>query len=231
MTQTTKQLIDLNNKKREQLNEEDLEVYEDFLLYVRTDLRVSEHETEVILNDVLDHLLEATSNGRSAIEFFGHDVKGHADEILEELPNESNKAIMNMIVMGMVYFYSIYFITSGIAGIFADYKTSLLSLISMLIIVPIAGFFIVKALFRIIQKYIFDKSKYKMLKESLYGGIIVGIIPAIIIIGPNIAFGDMTKVYIPWWLYIIVGVAIYGIYKLIGSNKKEGVGQKSHFNK
>ncbi|UTI85476.1 hypothetical protein NIT60_01840 [Mammaliicoccus sciuri] len=40
--------------------EADLEVYEDFLLYVRTDLRVNEHESEVILMDVLDHLLEAS---------------------------------------------------------------------------------------------------------------------------------------------------------------------------
>lgn len=69
MSRTTKQLVKENNEKRRQLNEADLEVYEDFLLYVRTDLRVNEHESEVILMDVLDHLLEAVSNGTTAIEF------------------------------------------------------------------------------------------------------------------------------------------------------------------
>lgn len=220
MTRTTKQLIDENNIKRKQLNEEDLEVYEDFLLYVRTDLRVSEHETEVILMDVLDHLLEATSHGTSAIEFFGHDVKGHADEILKELPNESNKAIMKMVMMGVAYFYSIYFIFSGIAGIFADYKTPIISMLSLLILVPIAGFFIVKILFNIIQRYIFDKSKYKTLKETAYAGILVGVIPAILILTPNIIFKDMMKVYIPWWIFILIGIVIFGLYKMSQNKTK-----------
>ncbi|RIL51300.1 DUF1129 family protein [Mammaliicoccus fleurettii] len=220
MTSTTKQLIDENNTKRKQLNEEDLEVYEDFLLYVRTDLRVSEHETEVILMDVLDHLLETTSHGTSAITFFGHDVKGHADEILEELPNESNKAIMKMVMMGVAYFYSIYFIVSGIAGIFADYKTPIISMISLLILVPIGGFFIVKILFNIIQRYIFDKSKYKTLKETVYAGLLVGVIPALLILTPNIIFKDMMKVYIPWWIFMLIGIAIFGLYKMSQNKKK-----------
>ncbi|MGK9044405.1 DUF1129 family protein [Mammaliicoccus vitulinus] len=219
MARTTKQLIDENNDKRKQLNEEDLEVYEDFLLYVRTDLRVSEHETEVILMDVLDHLLEAVSHGSSAIEFFGHDVKGHADEILEELPNESNKAVMKMVMMGVAYFYSVYFIISGIVGIFVDYKTPLISTLLFLILVPIGGFFIIKMLFKIIQRYIFDKSHYKKIKETAYAGLLVGVIPAILILVPNIIFKDMMRIYIPWWIYLVIGIAIYSVYKI---SKKKG---------
>ncbi|GGI03306.1 DUF1129 family protein [Mammaliicoccus vitulinus] len=220
MARTTKQLIDENNDKRKQLNEEDLEVYEDFLLYVRTDLRVSEHETEVILMDVLDHLLEAVSHGSSAIEFFGHDVKGHADEILEELPNESNKAVMKMVMMGVAYFYSVYFIISGIVGIFADYKTPLISALSLLILVPIGGFFIIKMLFNIIQRYIFDKSQYKKFKETAYAGLVVGVIPAILILVPHIIFKDMMRVYIPWWIYLVIGIAIYTVYRISKKNEQ-----------
>nr|WP_263314047.1 DUF1129 domain-containing protein [Mammaliicoccus sp. Marseille-Q6498] len=219
MTKPVKQLIDENNTKRKQLNEEDLEVYEDFLLYIRTDLRVNEYDSEVILIDVLDHLLEATKDGTSAIEFFGHDVKGHADEILKELPNESNKTIMNMVLMGVAYFYSVYFIISGIVGIFVDSKTSILSMVSLLILMPIGGYFIVKALFKIIQRYIFDKSKNKQFKEMVYAGIVVGIIPAILFLLPNLLFKNMTLVYIPWWIYLIVGIAIYALYKMTKKKK------------
>lgn len=220
MSRTTKQLIKENNEKRKQLNETDLEVYEDFLLYVRTDLRVNEHESEVILMDVLDHLLEAVSNGTTAIEFFCHDVKGHADDILNELPNESNKAILKMVGMGVAYFYSIYFVITGIVGIFVDYKTPLISTLFLLLIVPIGGFFIVKALFNIIQRYIFDKSKYKKIKESAYAGLLVGVIPAVLILVPNLVFKDMMKVYIPWWIFLILGIAIYVIYKVMKRQPK-----------
>ncbi|GGI39321.1 DUF1129 family protein [Mammaliicoccus stepanovicii] len=212
-------LIQENNLKRKQLNEEDLQVYEDFLLYIRTDLRVNEYDSEVILNDVLDHLLEATSHGMSAIEFFGHDVKAHADEILQELPNESNKAIMNMVLLGVSFFYFVYFAASGIAGIFTEYKTSILSLVSMLIIVPIGGVFIIKTLFSIIQNHIFDHSKYKNIKEMAYSGIVVGVIPALLIILPNVLFKDMTQVYIPWWVYLILSIGCYLLYRTIKSKK------------
>lgn len=220
MSRTTKQLINENNKKRKQLNEADLEVYEDFLLYVRTDLRVNEHDSEVLLLDVLDHLLEAVSNGTSAIEFFGHDVKGHADDILDELPNESNKAILKMVGMGVAYFYSIYFVVTGIVGIFVNYKTPLISTLFLLIIMPIGGFFIIKALFKIIQRYIFDKSKYKNIKESAYAGLLVGAIPAILILVPNLVFKDMMKVYIPWWVFLLLGLAIYATYKIMKRQPK-----------
>lgn len=218
MSKTTKQLIEENNYKRESLNKEDLKVYEDFLMYLRTDLRVNDHKTEEVLLDVLDHLLEATSNGVTAKEFFGNDVKGHADAILAELPDESTKTIIKMITMGLAYFYAVYLIASGIATIFLKNETSLLAVFWIMIIMPILGFFIIKALFKSIQKYIFNRSKYTWLKESIVGGLLIGIIPAIIVILPYILFNDMYNVYIPGWILIIIGVAIYATYKLLNKN-------------
>ncbi|PSC78642.1 hypothetical protein C6576_06500, partial [Mammaliicoccus sciuri] len=71
-----------------------------------------------------------------------------------------------------------------------------------------------------IQRYIFDKSKYKKIKESAYAGLLVGVIPAILILVPNLVFKDMMKVYIPWWIFLILGIAIYAIYKVMKRQPK-----------
>lgn len=55
----TKRLIEENNQKRKLLSDGNLELYEDFLIYIRTDLRVAEHEGEELLMELLDHMLEA----------------------------------------------------------------------------------------------------------------------------------------------------------------------------
>lgn len=219
-TRTTKQLIEDNNIKRKQLNEEDLKVYENFLLYLRTDLRVSEHETEVILMDVLDHLLESVSNGSSAIEFFGHDVKGHADEILKALPNESRKAIFKMLYMGISYFYSIYFIITGLVLIFTNSKTPIISTLLLIIMVPIGGYIIIKLLFSGIQRYIFDQTKLKQYKEMLYSGVVVGILPALLMLVPYMIFKNKMLMDVPGWVFIALGLIIFIVYKLMKKKTK-----------
>ncbi|MGO1759456.1 MAG: hypothetical protein ACTHY0_07050, partial [Mammaliicoccus vitulinus] len=77
----------------------------------------------------------------------------------------------------------------------------------------------IKMLFNIIQRYIFDKSQYKKFKETVYAGLVVGVIPAILILVPNIIFKDMMRVYIPWWIFLVIGIAIYSVYKI---SKKNG---------
>src|SRR5690606_34397904 len=88
----TDELIEQNNNKREDLNEENLAVYEDFLVYVRTDLRIDEHASEEVLMDLLDHLLEGQQYGKSAAEVFGSNPKAYADELIENLPREKKRS-------------------------------------------------------------------------------------------------------------------------------------------
>lgn len=69
----SQELIKLNNKKREKLNEENLKYYEDMLVYLRLSFLKSEQETEELLNELLDHLLEAQEEGKDFTEVFGDD--------------------------------------------------------------------------------------------------------------------------------------------------------------
>ncbi|WP_054707371.1 hypothetical protein [Bacillus sp. JCM 19041] len=58
-----KELIDENGQLREQLTEENKQVYEDMLLYIRTDLRIAEYESEQILLELLTHMLDTQAKG------------------------------------------------------------------------------------------------------------------------------------------------------------------------
>lgn len=84
----TKALIQENNDKRELLTGDNKKMYEDFLVYLRTDLRIDEYQGEEILMEILNHLLEAQADGVDADEIFGNNPKGFADELIAELPSE-----------------------------------------------------------------------------------------------------------------------------------------------
>ncbi len=63
------------DEKRKELTEENRKVYEDMLTYLRLSYNKSERETEEILLELLNHLLEAQKAGKSA------------EEILALIPN------------------------------------------------------------------------------------------------------------------------------------------------
>jgi DNA-binding ferritin-like protein (Dps family) len=83
-----KDLIQLNNKKRKQLNEHNEAYYDKMLVYIRSHLTISEQQSEELLMELLDHLLEAQSNGKTAEEVFGDDPKAYCDELIRQLPKE-----------------------------------------------------------------------------------------------------------------------------------------------
>lgn len=85
-----KDLIKENNEKRELLNEENREDYEEMLSYTRLTSK-SEQQTEEILMELLDHLLVAQEEGKTAKDIFGEDLKAYCDELISELPKETRK--------------------------------------------------------------------------------------------------------------------------------------------
>ncbi|MFD1019282.1 DUF1129 family protein [Thalassobacillus hwangdonensis] len=88
-----KDLIHENNKKRKLLTEENEEYYSNMMLYIRTDIMKSEQQVEELLMELLDHLLEAQEEGRSAEDVFGDDPKAYCKEMLKQLPKETGKSL------------------------------------------------------------------------------------------------------------------------------------------
>lgn len=118
----TMELIKENNHKRELLTTENKKIYEELLLYIRTDLRVDEHVAEELLMDLLDHLIEAQANGRDAQDLFGNSLEVYADELIANMPTENKRSIIlffTTFVLGLAGWFSISFgILNGLISIF-----------------------------------------------------------------------------------------------------------------
>ena len=54
---STAQLTKENNVKALRLNNTDREIFENYMTYVRADLRVNPHDSELMLNRTLKHLI------------------------------------------------------------------------------------------------------------------------------------------------------------------------------
>lgn len=113
-----KELAELNNEKRKQLTKENLDYYENLLLFVRLSITKSDQEMEEILAELLDHLLEAQEQGKTAEDIFGDDPKAYADSIVGELPRMMSKEWGLVALMAICYFFACSAIISGIFALF-----------------------------------------------------------------------------------------------------------------
>lgn len=109
-------MIRLNNEKRKQLNEINKTYYDDMLIYIRTNAMKSEQQTEEVLLELLDHLLEAQAEGKTAIDVFGEDLKAYCDEVIEEIPGEKSSKSLSFIGFLLVDLAAIAMLTFGILG-------------------------------------------------------------------------------------------------------------------
>lgn len=88
-----KKLIEENNRKRAMLTKENEKFYSDMLLYIRLQLSLSEQQSEEVLMEMLDHLLDGQEEGKTARDIFGPDPKTYADEIIAQLPREDMRSV------------------------------------------------------------------------------------------------------------------------------------------
>lgn len=111
-----KDIIEMNNQKREQLNKENLVYYEDMLLYIRLSSSKSERDTEEILLELVEHLLQAQDEGRTAKDVFGDNLKEYCRELIEEIPSETRKEQLRFSAYIVLQFLAIFSFINGIIG-------------------------------------------------------------------------------------------------------------------
>ncbi|GGJ89086.1 hypothetical protein GCM10007063_09660 [Lentibacillus kapialis] len=100
----TKMLVEENNQKRKLLNKENLAYYENMLVYIRLSYSKSDIATEEVLAEMLDHLLEAQEDGKTANDVFGDNPKAYAQEIAGALPNRIPRSFLSYFLMGTLFF-------------------------------------------------------------------------------------------------------------------------------
>ncbi|MGG5255085.1 hypothetical protein ACQYAD_16775 [Neobacillus sp. SM06] len=109
---TAKQLIEQNNKDRQQLTPENKEYYEDILVYMRTfGIFHEELETERHLMTILQDILEAQKHGESAEEYFGKNPKEIVDQLTKQFDKPSWKSIFK--ISGLIFLISSFYTIGG----------------------------------------------------------------------------------------------------------------------
>ncbi|HFJ9283681.1 TPA: DUF1129 family protein [Bacillus toyonensis] len=81
-------MIELNNKKRELLTFENEASYGDMLVYLRLS-NVPEQQVEELLLEILDHLIEAQRENKNAYDIFGNDLQSYCDKLISALPAQT----------------------------------------------------------------------------------------------------------------------------------------------
>lgn len=140
---TIKKLIQENNERRKLLNDENVIYYENLLVYIRSSFMKDDKATEELLLELLEHLIAAQQDGKSAEEVFGKKPKELADDIIATLPNEKPSKTFVFVLETMLQFLGIYILITGIPFIFSDTPNTIhIGSISLLVGWLITGFII-----------------------------------------------------------------------------------------
>lgn len=203
-------LIKQNNEKRELLHVPNKVYYEQLLVYIRTKLSLSEQKTEEVLMDMLDHLLEAQADGKSATDVFGDDPKAYADDVIEQIPDEEKRDMVKFWGRMAFQLIAYYFIARGVILFALDYfgespdtqiylLPSLIQLAVMIGVVWVA----VRLLMRQLNKSAFnEETKTSRWKEFAGAGAVGGLGFAIIAVvnwvlpyfGPSMDFPPASSI-------------------------------------
>ena len=225
-----KQLIEENNRKREQLTPENEKYYSDMLIYIRLQLTLSEQQSEEVLMEMLDHLLDGQNEGKSARDIFGDDPKGYADEIIQNLPKEQKRSVIPFIMGIVLNLLSWMLMIRGVVIPIAsqlnkeDVSSSVYLYPTLLTFAVIIGSvaFGVWYIFRIIKQSLFNEKaseKKDMVKAGVFGAVAMGLVIAVTMFIPE--FGPAFD--FSWWASLLTGGVLWLIVFLF---KKFEVGFK-----
>ena len=215
-----KQLIEINNRKRSELTPENERYYSDFLIYIRLQLFLSEQQSEEILMEILDHLIEGQYEGKNALAIFGENPKEFADEIIQQIPNEQKKNMVTFISTVAFNLLGILLLIRGIIFFIVSFFKEVDSLVyplkavvqfTLIVCFSLMGVWVI---FKIIKDSIF-KEKQSNLIDSIKVGtsaaVFMGIILGAGYLIPN--FGP--SFHFPWYAVLISGAIVWGLSKYL----------------
>lgn len=215
-----KHFIDVNNEKRNLLTFENEKYYSDLLVYLRLQLSLSEQKTEEILMEILDHLIEGQSEGKTAKSIFGDQPKEYADEIIALIPKEEKRDTGKFIFGIALNLLGWILLTRGIVQAvispFQEIDSNLYLIKTSIIfgLIAVTSSFGVWFIFRTIKHSLFAENNTKVsnyLKAGLYGALSVGAVMAASYFvpdsGPSIPF--------EWYISALAGAAALFLSRLL----------------
>lgn len=219
------ELIKLNNEKRINLNDENLKYYEDVLLYIRTSLGKKEIETEEILAELLEHLLDAQKNGKTAEEIFGASPTEYAKEITDELPKIDLKENILFFMQVASIFLGSMLLFGGVLNLFSYYildigklnrtiylGSTILESSIILVLVPLFIYFIIKSLRWTLFKKLNKLAGFFAM--WIIGTLSIGLFVLILYLISNFGYVIIIPIYIQILLGVIFAISGFTLYKI-----------------
>ncbi|WP_449536496.1 DUF1129 family protein [Ferdinandcohnia sp. Marseille-Q9671] len=210
---SAEKLIEENNRKRELLTPENEAYYGDLLIYIRLKFSLSEQQSEEVLMELLDHLLDGQMEGKNAKDIFGDDPKGFADEIIEQLPKEDKRKLIPFVggiignIIGWVLLIrgALFLLLSQFTEVNTEVHT--ISVLCVAAVIAVFVYIILVYILKTIEKSLFNERRNDK-RESIKAGIVAAIGMAIVLvvakftpeIGPSFEFS--------WWASAILGGVI-----------------------
>ncbi|MFP7333588.1 DUF1129 family protein [Shouchella clausii] len=213
-----KALIEENNRLRQQLTPDNLKLYEDMMLYIRTDLRLAEYESEQILMEMLHHIVDSQKDGKTAKDVFGGNPKDYAEELIAELPREKKRNVAQFIIAQVVVLIGIVCLVEGLGklvlplfglkGPVVITGNLMVTLLMGIIGTGVAVYWI----FKQIRKDLFTEgtnSKKQYIKTGLIGAVAFMAMVGIVYLLPDWGI----PLTFAWWTYVLIGMTLLIIGK------------------
>lgn len=211
-------LIKQNNERRKLLNEENMAYYENLLVYIRTSPFKDDQATEEVLVELLEHLLSAQQDGKTAEDVFGKAPKELADEIIAGLPNEKPAKTAALMAEIIAQFLGVFIAITGMVTIIGgEPKTIHIGSTLLLVAVQTVGILLLIAfLLKLLKSDAFKqnpKSKKMIWSWALASGLFILAVVVFSVwvepFGPAMEVSEYTQ--------LIVGVVLlltaYGLKK------------------
>lgn len=203
MSLTVKEMIEQNNVKRELLTPENEEYYSNLMVYIRTNANKDEKACEEVLLEMLDHLIEAQQDGKSAEEIFGKSPKELGDEVTRSLPKEPISKQLEFVAEIILSLFGWAMIPWGIVTLIRKEDVTLsLGKVGGTVILSIIAFSLIMYIILSSVK----KSTYKPLKKIHY---VFTFVFSVIIFGGVILFITQVKGFGP-----LIHMSYYSIFGL-----------------
>lgn len=220
----TKELIKLNNEKREKLTDENLKYYEEVLIYIRSSLDKKEVETEEILAELLDHLLDAEENGKTAKEIFGASPTEYAKEITEELPSMNLKENILFFTPSILFLFAGVLLVNAIFTPLLNYALNIGEvkdtiylgsiIVEGLLVILVSAIFLYLLMKSIRNPNFNIKNKViKFLVYWLFSMLYIALFTLIFYLIPDFGYKVTIPVYIQLLLGAIFAISGFAIYK------------------
>ncbi|MBE3569266.1 MAG: DUF1129 family protein [Bacillales bacterium] len=214
---TAKEMIQINNERRKQLNEENKKYYENMLVYLRLS-SIPEKKTEELLLEMLDHLLIAQQEGRSAEDVFGMDPEAYCKEVVQSIGKQSLFSFKRYAFVFSIGLYIVFFID----GIFRLIIYPLLNL--FIDLHPVKGFSVDYFFTPIFMCLVFDimlllirESTFKKFSVRVLLGYVFPIMIAYCL--PLILYFFLKDVLpvipLPAWASLLIGILLWVMHKMV----------------